>query len=498
MIPLTFIKLKRRYYFMKYKFQRLNHIWKFIILALLGVLLWICVWNSSSESVVHVSYDKETSLEVHKTVQQNVENYCNFPMRTSGAEGSLNLDKLLNQQRFQLEMTQVLIRHGDRTPAVFIANMDNGNYDYDCTFKTADYNHQQMFEEYAQATRHFTLREFAKVAKTIHHLLPSGQKCQIGQLTQKGFLQHFSLGKHMRTAYSGLINTGIKSSDLLVRSTQRRRCVQSAAAFLYGLLTKDTIMSEGVTINITSEIWFKEDDDGVSYHCPSLRRRWDQYKQRRDYVAGAAKIEPIMQQFSRLLRTPRASLPTIIFLTDAIYTRHCYKYTLPCGPGGCVSEEMAAKAMEFGTWAITENCTGIADVATHPMLIQIAKRMINKSQRKSTLKFVLLSGHDTTVTPLLLNLGVHDRKRWTPYATRVAFELWRDTAVDSSQQPDAIDNFYFRVLVNGKVVTSKMKFCGDALVKGELCPVQELVSWLSDGTGVEGMDKKYKTLCSFS
>ena len=161
-----------------------------------------------------------------------------------------------------------------------------------------------------------------------------------------------------------------------------------------------------------------------------------------------------------------------------------------------MSEEMAAKAMHFATWAFAENYAGIADVATHPMLIQIAKRMINKSRHKSSLKFVLYSGHDSTVTPLLINLGVHDRTRGTPYATRVVFELWKDTLIDSSKQPESLDNFYFRVLVNGKVVTGEMKFCGDALVKGELCPVRELVSWLSDGEGVEGMDENYKTLCS--
>ena len=161
-----------------------------------------------------------------------------------------------------------------------------------------------------------------------------------------------------------------------------------------------------------------------------------------------------------------------------------------------MSEQMASEAMHFATWAFAENYTGIADVATHPMLIQIAKRMVNKSQRKSSLKFVLYSGHDSTVTPLLINLGVHDRTRWTPYATRVVFELWRDTLKDSSEQPDSIDNFYFRVLVNGRVVTGEMKFCGDALVRGELCPVQELVSWLSDGVGFDGMDESYKALCS--
>ena len=182
-------------------------------------------------------------------------------------------------------------------------------------------------------------------------------------------------------------------------------------------------------------------------------------------------------------------------MTDAIYTRYCHKLPLPCGPGGCVSPELAAKARDFALWVFTENYAGIADAASHPMLIQVAKRMMYKSQRKSTLKFVLYSGHDSTVTPLLINLGVYDSTRPTPYASRVVFELWRDSLQDTSEQKDSADNFYFRVLVNGEVVTNKMKFCGDSLLKGELCPVRELVSWLSDGQGFHEMDKKYRSLC---
>ena len=180
-------------------------------------------------------------------------------MRATGAEGALSLEKLLNQQRFHLEMVQVLIRHGDRTPAIFIPNVGNKNYDYDCTFKTADYEHKQMFDEYTQTIRHITPREFVRGVRTVYHLLPSWQRCQFSQLTQKGFLQHFALGKHMRTAYSSLIDKDIKSSDLHVRSTERTRCVQSAAAFLYGLLTKDAIMSGKTTLQIS-----------ISYNSSSL------------------------------------------------------------------------------------------------------------------------------------------------------------------------------------------------------------------------------------
>jgi len=416
-------------------------------------------------------------------------------VRTAGAEGSLSSDELLKQKRFQLEMVQVLIRHGDRSPAMDIHNMDNRNYDYDCTFRTKDHNHKQLFEDYTQASSHFTLREFIKGIKTTQSLVPSGRKCQIGQLTQRGFLQHFDLGKHMRTAYNGFIDDDITLANLHVRSTERQRCIQSAAAFLFGLLTKDSIMSEGMTINITSDIWLKENDHGEPYKCPSLLKQWQLWKQRREYVAGAAEMEPFMQKYAQILKTSRSSITTVVFLTDAILTRFCYKHPLPCGPGGCVTQEMAAEALDFAAWAFVQNFTGIAEVATHPMLIQMAKRMIDKSRHKTALKFVLYSGHDSTVTPLLLNLGIHDHKKWTPYATRVVIELWKDTNPDSSK-PSSVDQFYFRLLVNGKVVTSKMKFCGDALIKGELCPVNELISFLSDGAGIEGMDKRYTSLCS--
>ena len=157
-----------------------------------------------------------------------------------------------------------------------------------------------------------------------------------------------------------------------------------------------------------------------------------------------------------------------------------------------MTQEMAADGINFASWAFAENFTAIADVATHPMLIQMAKRMIDKSRDKTKLKFILYSAHDSTVTPLLLNLGVYDRNKWTPYATRVVIELWRDTT--SSQ--DSIEPLYFRVLVNGKAVTSKMKFCGEALFKGELCPVRELITWLSAGKGAKGMDDNYQSLCN--
>ena len=213
-------------------------LYPFFTIGSINNSLQFAVWNSSSSS----SDGDPAPPEIHNAVQQNVRHYCNFPIRTSGTEGFLSFEKQLNRERFHLEMVQALLRHGDRTSSVYIPNMDNKEYDYNCTLRTSDQDHKQMFEEYAMVTRHFTLRDLLKGMKTSGRLLPSGQRCRVSQLTQKGFLQHFTLGKHTRTAYSSLINTGINSGNLHVRSTSRTRCIQSAAAFLYGLLTKDTII----------------------------------------------------------------------------------------------------------------------------------------------------------------------------------------------------------------------------------------------------------------
>ena len=193
------------------------------------------VWNSSR-------MERRAPYVIPKSIQQHLTHYCNFPVQTSGAEGSLSLEELENSKHFRLEMVHVVTRHGDRSPAIDIANMDNKNYDYDCTFKTADRDHKQMFEEFKQTSMYFKLREFVKGVRTSQSLVPSGKKCEIGQLTQRGFLQHFEIGKHMREVYHDLLGDDITGGNLLLRSTERTRCIQSAAAFLFGLLTKDTIM----------------------------------------------------------------------------------------------------------------------------------------------------------------------------------------------------------------------------------------------------------------
>lgn len=62
------------------------------------------------------------------------------------------------------------------------------------------------------------------------------------------------------------------------------------------------------------------------------------------------------------------------------------------------------------------------------------------------------SGHDTTLTPLLLALEL-PVDQWPPFASRLIFELYKPSTDSSSV------GYLVKVIFNGKDVTKRLKFC---------------------------------------
>lgn len=92
-------------------------------------------------------------------------------------------------------------------------------------------------------------------------------------------------------------------------------------------------------------------------------------------------------------------------------------------------------------------------------------------EEKDAVKLSLISGHDTTIMPLLVTLGprVFDGK-WAPYASNLVFEIYhlpadRDLRV-------YVSDFAFRLIYNGKVLTPLIDNCPDDL---QLCDAQILI-----------------------
>jgi len=72
----------------------------------------------------------------------------------------------------------------------------------------------------------------------------------------------------------------------------------------------------------------------------------------------------------------------------------------------------------------------------------------------SPVRLLVYSGHDKTLTALLSSLRLHDG-RWPVLGARVVIELAATITRTGRAQP----LYYFRLLCNGRDVTSSLEFC---------------------------------------
>lgn len=161
--------------------------------------------------------------------------YCNYPVNSYGAEGSIPG----KDSDFQLEMVQAIVRHGDRSPFNKLQGMEIR--DFDCSLMPQNETVKKLFDGYLNITNDIIVRKMSPKVDP-HNLVTRSDICQYdGQLTQKGFQQHFGIGKHFRRAYRELIENGINSKHVYARSTNSDRTLQSVAALLYGFLGEKSI-----------------------------------------------------------------------------------------------------------------------------------------------------------------------------------------------------------------------------------------------------------------
>ena len=121
-------------------------------------------------------------------------------------------------------------------------------------------------------------------------------------------------------------------------------------------------------------------------------------------------------------------------MADVLYAHACHALRPPCGGGGkCATPSLAQAYWNMGDRHYCDKYTGAAggrrasELAMHPLLVEIVGRL-EAAHAGTGERLALLSGHDTVVAQLIAALGVMGDSRhckWPPYASHVAFELWR-------------------------------------------------------------------------
>ncbi|XP_058060021.1 2-phosphoxylose phosphatase 1 [Anopheles bellator] len=167
---------------------------------------------------------------------------------------------------------------------------------------------------------------------------------------------------------------------------------------------------------------------------------------------------------------------------------------------GCVEKSHVVALMSYIHWA------GVKELYSHTMrqqgllrsygllrnIVAYMLRMISGDR----VKFVLYSAHDKTLEYLIASLGVRLDNPFIPYASRMAFEVYKS---------DKDTQYYFRLVYNGQDITSTIDVCesGKSLNvprgirggRGHLCPIENIIRFIHDDYFLSLNATNYKDAC---
>ncbi len=206
----------------------------------------------------------------------------------------------------------------------------------------------------------------------------------------------------------------------------------------------------------------------------------------------------VKHELSEFLEISSGKLPWVSAISDVLMGYVCHKKDLPCSktvPHLCLGWDLMGRIWQF------LDSNGLAQLASyanvkmhrltmHPLLHEIFNRMRNVTENVEKSKVVLYSGHDKTLTPMAVALGIHSGL-WPPYASRIIFELY-------STLQDGYTNYYIKVLYNGEDMTSKVRFCKNKPLPNGLCPLEYFENFVTYEDLKEYGRVNYSNACSVS
>eukprot|EP01063_Lacrimia_lanifica_P005131 TRINITY_DN12951_c0_g1_i1.p1 TRINITY_DN12951_c0_g1~~TRINITY_DN12951_c0_g1_i1.p1 ORF type:complete len:469 (+),score=100.85 TRINITY_DN12951_c0_g1_i1:95-1501(+) len=423
-----------------------------------GVVLF-CVLIVLSQTMSHRrAYSQSVSVATGAFAKRSAA-YCNNRDKDAitGEEGKLPAQL----PGARLQGVVLSVRHGDRSAIHMIPNAVSDPV-FECGDVPSWPRHTAVRSETTGAR--LAAREVTSAAR-------DGGACLPGQLTARGARQLRAVGRHLHAQYGPMLDVG----NYTARSTDYTRTLASAAFFLeewaelvpgarqepserhtvavYEDEKLEIMHGVGIASVSAGKVGFdqRDGDKQVSRGCGKAVALGAEQ-------AASFKIPPSTQMKKELatLFGREAADKSITDLGDAIHAGSCHSLPLPCGSAGCLSSGAAAEILAWSDRNFCERYTGAAGghratrLALYPFLRTIADSLQAVADGHAYGRPVkLFFGHDTVIAPVLAALGVFDCK-WPPYASRLAFELWRLES-DGSYQ--------VRILYNGVPVTRRVRGC---------------------------------------
>ena len=335
---------------------------------------------------------------------------------------------------YQLVHLQEVMRHGDRTPCSLLPE-DHSTWQCDLTEDT------ELSTEDHVIGPHFH--------KTFDNHGAWKGNCSVGQLTRRGMAQHMAIGAQLRQMYVDtlpFLGSLYNMTEVLIHSTDVWRTFQSAESQMMGvfpnLATRPDLEIDIHTRAASEEIMLVN-----PIICPQIAVLQKKVHSSAGYKAFLAQVLPFQKRFAQIFGYDDVTKFDIYALTDNMLARMCHDVPLPSVSPGDVQEMLRLCRLGHEL----EDTQKITQLAMYPFLSEIVGFMDHAIQ-EGTNKFVIHSGHDTTIIPLLSAMGVFDGE-WPPYASHIFFELWRNH-----------NSYAIRIVYNGNAL--KLPVCGDVM-----CPL---------------------------
>lgn len=284
---------------------------------------------------------------------------------------------------------------------------------------------------------------------------PYAWKKGLGELTTMGAKQEWALGRAMRKKYiieAHLLPISYDQKLMYVRSTDFARTIQSANAFLEGLYPP-TVRLNAVKIPITA---IPKPHDKLLAPGPNndvmsvqYRKQWIQTY----WVNKTNSLQDKLNRWSKATGITLDSFTKIGEVGDNLYIRQIHHVPLPKG----INAKEAKEIIDLGNQEFVDRykLASVSHPTGHAILGEITKQFELATQKKTTLRYILFSAHDSTIMSVMNTLGSPLNKP-PKYASRLNFSLYKN------------DNHYFvKVSLNDKPVL--VPACG-----GEKCLISKL------------------------
>ena len=384
--------------------------------------------------------------------------YCGVDPSSGGAGVPNVAGPPLNRTDLRLVQSIVVIRHGDRTVAEKAVCWPSDTSSINCTLA-----HLSMPGTDPAAASVPAGRLFRKNYERVRM-----GNCNWGRLTDVGYRQQVRHGSMLRDAYTAgprplLPAAAPAPGDVFIHSDDVPRTVLSVESLYTGLYPM-TAAPDG-TAEIV-EMYTTEVDRAVmfpnTYLCPPLEQQMKEaYSSPEFKQFFAQKAVPVLEAMSGALGF-NVTLESAGSVFDCLHVHNCHSLQIPAGVTQELFDEFSAVASTYSSFPFSyPNRTAAGRLNMGPLF-----RLISEHYQKGltaapdAAKLVLFPGHDTTLWPMLIALGVQGAA-WPPYASLLAFELYES----SSAVP-----MMARVVFNGGVLD--LPDCGtDA---DGLCDAQQL------------------------